>query len=803
MTGSADPTAGWIGSSPLRKEDRPLLTGKSCFVDDLRRPGALHAAILRSPHAHARIRSIDTAAALASPGVLDILTAADLPGDGVRIPIRLWPRDGMERFLQPPLAGDTVRYVGEPVAVVVADSRYRAEDALEAFEVDYEPLPVIVDAAEALRPSATRLHQAADSNLAAQFTLAHGDIDAAFAQADLVVDATINCQRHGAVPLEPRGLVAEIEAHGNRLTVFGAAKIVHINRRILARLLDWPEERIRFVELDVGGGFGGRGEFYPEDFLVPLCAIRTGATVAWTEDRAENLRALNHSREQQHEISLALRSDGTLLAIRDRFLMNTGAYVRTHGSVVPGMTAALLPGPYRWSAYSCTANQVITNKTPAGTYRAPGRYEANFVRERVIDIAARRLGRDPVDLRRQNLVAPDQMPYAVGTLTDGHPVVYDSGDYPTLLTRGVQRFAYPEMLRWRESAAEGRRRGVGIAFFVEKSGIARWEYARVSLTAQGRARVHVGSASVGQGVETVLAQICADTLGLAYERVDVLHGDTDVVPDGMGAFGSRATSLGGAAVMGAATALREQVLALAAEQLEAHTADLLIDSDGVSVRGSPRASVSFGQLLEASRPGPALARHDTPGLSQEFYFDSEQMSFPYGLHCVGVEIDLGTGGIEIARYTIAYDVGRAINPRLVEGQVVGGAAQGVGGALLEELSYDAQGQLLSGSLMDYLIPTACEVSHVDVLVTEDAPTPLTPLGAKGAGEGGTAAAGAAIANAVSDALGAEVLELPITPQRVLELAAGSPRPPSPGRGGSANRAEPGDTDSQTLSGRSG
>jgi aerobic carbon-monoxide dehydrogenase large subunit len=761
---------GWIGSSPLRKEDRPLLTGASCFVDDLNRPGALHAAVLRSPHAHARIHSIDATQARSGAGVTDVLTAAELPIPGLRIPIRLWPRDGMERFLQPVLAEDRVRYVGEPVAVVVADSRYLAEDALERIEVEYEPLAPVIDATDALLGTAPVLHPHAGSNLATEFTIGHGDVEAAFEQADVVVEATIRCQRHGAVPLETRGLVAEIEPRTNRLTVFGAAKIVHINRRILARLLDWPEERIRLVELDVGGGFGGRGEFYPEDLLVPLCAIRSGQTVAWTEDRAENLRALNHSREQLHEVALAIRADGTLLALRDRFLMDTGAYVRTHGSVVPGMTAALLPGPYRWSAYSCTVNQVTTNKTPAGTYRAPGRYEANFVRERLIDIAARRLGRDPAELRAQNLVTPDQMPYPVGTETDGHPVVFDSGDYPALLTRGLERFDYPGMLGWRERAPDHHRRGVGLALFVEKSGIARWEYARVGLSAGGRVQVHVGSASVGQGVDTVLAQVCADTLGLDYEQVDVAHGDTDVVPDGMGAFGSRATSLGGAAVMRAAEGLRDQLLELAAAQLEARTADLVLGADGVSVRGSRRARISLPELFEAGRPAAALARNDVPGLSQEHYFDSPDMSFPYGLHCVGVEIDLETGAVEVGPYTITYDVGRAINPRLVEGQVVGGAVQGVGGALLEELAYDAGGQLQTGSLMDYLMPTACEVGTVDVLITEDAPTPLTPLGAKGAGEGGTAAAGAAIANAVSDALGAEVMELPITPQRVLELA---------------------------------
>ncbi len=545
------------------------------------------------------------------------------------------------------------------------------------------------------------------------------------------------------------------------MTLWGAAKVVHTNRRILSQLIGWEEERIRFVELDVGGGFGGRGEFYPEDFLIPLCAIRLGRPVAWTEDRAENLQALNHSREQVHDIAVALRADGTVLALRDAFLLNTGAYVRTHGSVVPSLTAALLPGPYRWQAYSCTARQVLTNKTPAGTYRSPGRYEANFVRERILDIAAHRLGIDPLELRRRNLIGVEEMPYPLGTEADGHPVVLDSGDYDLLVTKALKHFDYDAMRRWRRGRPRrGRKRGIGAALFVEKSGIARWEYARVCVSADGQARVLVGSASVGQGVETVLAQICADALGMPFDAVEIGHGDTDEVPIGMGAFGSRATSLGGAAVMQAADAVRDRIMELAAEELEANAQDLAFEGDSVAVVGSPAARVSLAKLL-----GGAESL-----VEEESVFDCEDMSFPYGLHLVGLEVDVETGGIEIDRYAIAYDVGTGINPQLIEGQMVGGLAQGLGGALLEEFAYDDRGQLLSGSFMDYLLPTAREVPRVDVLITEDAPTPLTPLGAKGAGEGGTAAAGAAIANAVSDAFGVEVKGLPLTPARVLELA---------------------------------
>jgi aerobic carbon-monoxide dehydrogenase large subunit len=760
-----------IGLSLLRKEDLPLLTGRSCFVDDLHRPSALHAAILRSPHASARIVSIDASEALADPRVVDVITSADLPQPVARIPMRMYPLPGMELLLQPPLADGRVLYSGEPVAVVIAESRYAAEDAFDRIEVVYEPDEPLLDPYLALAPGAPVLHPDAGSNLAGEIHIGWGDVEAAFEEADLVVRERLSCQRHGAVPLEPRGLVAELEPKSGRLTVWGAAKVVHTNRRILAGLLGMPEEQVRLVELDVGGGFGGRGEFYPEDFLIPYCALKQERPVAWTEDREENLRALNHSREQAHEVELALRADGTLLAMRDSFLMNTGAYVRTHGSVVPGMTAALLPGPYSWQAYDCVARQVVTNKTPAGTYRAPGRYEANFIRERMIDIAARRLGRDPADLRRQNLISPELMPYKVGTHTDGHPVVFDSGDYPLLLDKGLACFGYEEMLRWRtEDPGPGRRRGVGVGYFVEKSGIARWEYARVGVGSDGGAVVHVGSASVGQGVETVLAQVCAETLGVPYDAVTVRHGDTDSVPEGMGSFGSRASMLGGSAVARAAETLRARLLELAAEQLEASAGDLTIAGDRVIVRGSPAAGVPLTELVTAASPGEALRRGDEPRLEEEAYFDSPDMSFPYGLHCVALEADIDTGAVAIHRYAVVYDVGRAINPQLVEGQIVGGVAQGLGGALLEEFAYDESGQLVTGSFMDYLIPTAGEMPQVRVQITEDAPTPLNPLGVKGAGEGGTAAAGAVIANALSDALGSEATALPLTPERVVDLA---------------------------------
>jgi aerobic carbon-monoxide dehydrogenase large subunit len=752
-----------IGSPARRKEDPSLLTGAAQFAADLDRPGMVHAHVVRSPLAHARVRSVRLDGARALDGVLAVFLAEDLPA-AVRIPMRMYSQPGMERYLQPPLAVDTVRYAGEPVALVVASSRYVAEDAAELIDVEYEPLPPLLSAAEALEPEAPLLHPETESNRAGHIVIEHGDVDAAFAAAQLVVEETMSIGRHAAVPMETRGLLAELDDSTGTLTVHGAAKVVHVNRRLLADLLGWPEARVRLVELCVGGGFGARGEFYPEDFLVPWAAIELGLPVCWTEDRDEHLRSTNHSREQVHEIAIALDADGRFLALRDSFTNDAGGYVRTHGLVVPGLTAALLPGPYAWPAYRCAVHHVVTNKTPAGTYRAPGRYEANFARERLIDIAAHRLGVDPVELRRLNLVQPEAMPYTTGTHADGHPVVYDSGDYPLLLQKAVERFDYEALRRWqREESPGGRRRGIGIGLFVEKSGIAQWEYARVELDGRGRPRVFSGGACVGQGHATTLAQVCADALGVPFAHVEVIHGDTAVVPYGMGAFGSRAATLGGSAVLLGGKRLRERILERAGDVLEIGTADLDIDGDRVIARGAPQHSISLADLV-------AGLSGDGQPLSEEAFFRSEDMTFPYGVHVAAVEVDLETGGVHIERYGIAYEIGRAINPMLVHGQIVGGLAQGVGGALLEELAYDADGQLLAGSFMDYLLPTAGETPHVEVLVTEDCPTPRNPLGAKGAGEGGTAAAGAAIANAVSDALGVEVTRLPLSPARVVALA---------------------------------
>ncbi len=752
-----------IGTPALRKEDWPLLRGEGCFVADFKREGMLHAFIVRSPLAHARFSRIDRSAALEAEGVIDVITAEDLPDRGRPIPTRMFHDEASTGFLQRPLADGVVRYSGEPVAVVIAATRYLAEDAAELLSIDYEPLDVVLDPDDAIASDATLLQPRSGTNVAGRLSVGHGDIESALAEAHLVVSDEFHIQRHAAVPLETRGLVAEYDPEREAITVWGAAKIPHVNKRILASLLGWEDQdRVRMVELHVGGGFGARGEFYPEDYLVPLAAMRTGRPVCWIEDREENLRACNQSREQVHRAALAVAEDGTFLGLRDTFINNTGAYVRTHGMTVPGLTVSMLPGPYRWAAYLGEYSSVVTNKTPGGTYRSPGRFEANFVRERLVDMAARGLGMDPIEIRRRNLIHRDEFPHDTGTLFDGHPVVYDSGEYELLLDRAVKTFDYEGLKRWRAAApAAGRRRGLGVAYFVEKAGPAEREYARIELNARGDVFVYSGTASIGQGVETVLAQICATHLGLPYERIRVVHGDTDAIPEGMGAFGSRASMLGGAAVMKAAEHMRATLLQAAAELLEAAPADLVLGDHGVSVVGAPSRLVGFDALVEAG--GGVIAVEDR--------FECDLLGFPYGVHLAAVEVDTETGQVDVHRFGVAYDIGRVINPVLVRGQIAGGFAQGIGGALLEEFSYDAGGQPQSASFMDYLLPTSQEVPDVEMLVTEDAPTPLNPLGVKGAGEAGTAGVGAAIANAVADALGVAVTRLPLSPQRVMELAS--------------------------------
>ena len=768
-----------VGHPVRRLEDARRVRGEGTYVDDVHVPDMLHATVVRSPMAHARVRGLDTSAARSVPGVEAILGAAEL-GEALRpIPVRLVPDERLLRYLQLPLATDRVRYVGEPVALVVARSRAGAEDAAERVEVDLEPLPAVTDAAA---PPPAALFDHTPDNLASLIEEGFGDLDAAFARAHRVVRLSFRTGRHSAVPMETRGLVAVPDPGAGRdrgrgrLTIWGPTKVTHFNRGVLAAMLGWPEHRIRLVEPDVGGGFGARGEFYPEDFLVPCAALRLGRSVKWIEDRVEHLSAINHSREQRYELALALDADGRFLGLKAEMVNDMGAYLRTHGTVVPGLSAGLLPGPYEFEAYRCRVRCVLTNKTPTGTYRAPGRFECNAARERLIDRAARVTGLGRVELRMRNLIRPERMPYVRGTTILGEAVSYDSGDYPSALAEAASLSGF----RSRPAGADrtGRHHhGMGLACFVEKTGTGPFEGARAFLERSGALVVATGACDVGQGLETCLAQIAGDALGVDHAGVSVRHGDTDLIPHGVGSFASRGTVMAGNAVHAAVTELRSRVLERAAARLGAEAKELVLDA-GAVVRGPGGRSCTLADLAAE------------PGLEAVHYFRSEQMAYAHGVAVARVRVDTATGLVVPKRIWVLYDVGRVVNPAIVAGQIEGGVAQGLGGALLEELRYDDTGQFLTGSFMDYLLPGTTDMPSIVHRDLGGSPSPRNPLGVKGAGEVGIAGVGGAIANAVADALGdaeGDSDRLPLTPERVFERARAARLARAPG---GARAAEP-------------
>ncbi|MFI0407466.1 xanthine dehydrogenase family protein molybdopterin-binding subunit [Actinomadura sp. 3N508] len=739
---------GIIGGDVRRDANAALLAGTARYVADLRRDGEVHARVVRSPVAHARIASIDVTEAAAHPGVVAVLTAADLPD--VRIPIRLpmFETPEANRFLQPPLARGVVRYVGEPIAVVVAADPYVAEDAAELVDVDLDELPPVTALADAA--DAEPVHPGVGTNVVNTVPLRHGDVDAAFAAADVVVRERFRMHRHTAVPMETRGLLAEVDEVTGRLTLWGGAKVKHSVRQALAGMLGMPADRIRVAEVNVGGGFGVRGETYPEDFLVAFLALRLRRPVKWVEDRAEHFVATNHAREQEHELEIAATADGRLLAFRDRAVADHGAYVRSQGILPELLPAQQIAGPYRWAAFSVESTGVITNRTPVGTYRGPGMTEVTFARERLLDMLAARLGADPAELRRRNLITADAMPFTFA-MAEGSAVpaiTYESGDYPSALDELLDAAGYDDLKR--ETArrrAAGECVGVGLAAYIEIGAIGPFEEARVVPDAGGGFTVHIGSSSLGQGVETVIAQIVADVLRVPVRDVTVDVSGTDEIPMGFGAFASRSTPVAGNAVLLAARDLR----ARAAEALGADPGDVEFAA------GSVRAA---GALLPVGKLGEGRGRFDKP---------RPTFSFGGALSLVGV--DRPTGRVRVLRHIVMHDVGRAVNPALVRGQLAGAASQGIGGALLEELLYDAQGQPLSTTFGDYRMPTAAELPEIETVVVEHRPPASNPLGAKGAGEAGMVATPAAIANAVADALGpdAPVTRLPLTPDRVRAL----------------------------------
>jgi CO/xanthine dehydrogenase Mo-binding subunit len=670
------------------------------------------------------------------------------------IPFRLTGLKTLEPYRQPVLAHDVVRYVGEPVAVVFADDAYTAEDAAELIALSIEPLP-----ATTLATGQAAVYAGDLSTEPGLLQKAYGDVDAAFRNAHAVVALELSIGRHSGVPMETRGAIAHYDTERDTLELHGAAKVPHWNRDAIAQMLGRPKDSVQLYEGHVGGGFGIRGEIYPEDVLVCAAALKFRRPIKWIEDRREHLIAANHSRDQHHRVRAAIDAQGHILGIDDEFFHDNGAYMRTHAATVPDLAAAMLPGPYRVLAYRATGHLRLTNKTPCGTYRAPGRYESTFVRERLIDAIAAKVGVDTVEIRRRNLIGKEAMPYKLGLDTLGTQIVYDSGDYALLLDKALKAAGWSDLQKQLTARREnGEMVGAGVAMFVEKSGLGPFDTVRVEVKPHGGVEVITGVASIGQGVETVIAQICADALGVDYGTIRVIHGQTDRIARGMGAFASRVTVMCGEATRLAATKLRAQALRAAAELMQT---------------GADALDIVNGEIVRASGPGPSmplaeLARALPGGLSAEDTFESTHMVYPYGVHAAAVRVDPDTGNVAIERYVIAYDIGKAVNPKLVEGQIAGGLAQGIGGALLEEFRYDDNGEPLSVTFADYLMPTAREVPEIAILVSEDAPSPLNPLGLKGAGEGGANPVGAVIASAIDDALqrpGA-VTALPITPQRL-------------------------------------
>ena len=768
----------YIGASISRKEDVRFLTGKASFVDDVKQPGMLHAAILRSPHAHARVLSIEPWAALEMEGVKAVFTFQDIAAtvEPRPIPLRRGVYGGpeLEPFLQYPLARDKVRYVGEPVAVVVADTRYLAEDALDAIRVEYEPLPAIADVWKSLEGDVL-LFEEQGTNLAFEFSGELGEVDEAFRQADYTRKERFRCHRHTANPMETRGLVASYDPGRQELTVWGETKVPHFNRGVLASLLQMPEHRLHFIEPDVGGGFGVRGEFYPENFLVPFASSKLGRPVKWIEDRMEHLISANHSREHVCELEIAAKKDGTLLGMRATVYGVLGGYVRTHGVTVPVGTAAILMGPYHIPNYQWDVKCLLTNKVGMGTFSAPGRYESCFFRERMLDLVAFDLKIDPTELRLKNLVPPTAMPYHVGITRPGtSAMVYDSGDYPALLKKALEEIDYDSIKSVQGQQIDGRYHGVGVACFVKSTGAGvPYEGARVLVTGPDQVAVYLGVATMGQGHETSMAQICADGLGVPIEYVSVYHGSTDLMPFGGGTHASRVTIMAGSAIFEAGRQLQQKILRIAGAYLDVDPDDLEF-SQGQVYRKGPATNgplLDLGRVLALAGPTSQYNQGEM-GLDTTYYFRATEDCYSCGAHAVHLAVDPGTGKLEILRYVVVEDVGHVINPLLLKGQITGSVAQGIGASILEELVYNDDGQPLAATFMDYLLPTSRDIPVIESTVLDLMPSPRNPLGVKGAGETGIVATGAALSNAVSQALssmGVQVQELPLSPDHIRRL----------------------------------
>jgi carbon-monoxide dehydrogenase large subunit len=777
MSGSPTPEGSYIGARVPRREDARLLVGKGTFVDDLEIPSVVHAAMVRSPYAHARILDIDTSAARALPGVLAVITAEEIADIQLPWPARMpSPVPGTtlhhgSRYTLP----DKVRYAGEVVAVVVGETRAIAEDGCDVVAVEYEPLPVVATPEAALAPGAPRVYEELSDNVAAHIVQRVGDPERAFATADYTLRETIRMMRGGGHSMEGRAVAARYDESLDSFTVWDATQSPHMVRGFLTYHFAMPEHRIRVIAPpDIGGGFGPKAGFYPEEALVVWLARHLRRPVKWIEDRHEHFISASQEREQVHEVEIAFTKDGKLLGLRDVFTHDIGMY----GALVsPVITSCTVPGPYRIPNIHSELTAVYTNMQPTGAVRGAGRPQGVLVMERMMDRMAEKLGLDPAEVRFRNLIPPGAFPYAVGMwFRDSAPLTYDSGNYPELLRRALELADYEEARQVQAALrAQGRCRGIGIAICVEGVGLGPFEGAILRLDNRGRVVVTIGAPPQGQGYQTAFAQIAADAVGVRYEDVDVVTGDTGQIPYGVGSFASRVTANAGPSVMQAGAELRGKILALAAHLLEVDPGDLDIRDGAVRVRGVPQKSVPLAQIAQLGSRGRAFGMvmpGELPvGLEASAYFTPKQAGYSASCHVCILDVDPDTGEVQILRYIVGHDCGNVINPLLVEGQIIGGVAHGLSNALYEEAVYDEQGQSLATSYLDYTLPSAREMPRLEIFHLTT-PSPLNPLGVKGAGEAGTLPVPAAIANAVEDALrpfGARVNRMPLNPARISDL----------------------------------
>src|SRR2546427_6694390 len=770
-----------FGARVRRREDARLITGRGRYVADVTHPGLLHVAVQRSPHAHARIVRVDSAQALRRPGVVGVLVPSDVAALG-RLPL-LVPHSSLVAPACPEiLPQEIVSYAGQAVAILVAERAAGGEAALASLRVEYEPLPAVASLDDALRPDGPRVHPG--GNVASRFAQRVGDPAGALARAEVVLRERFHVHRGAGMAMETRAIAARWDSELGQVTVWSTTQAPQILRRLLARYLRLPEHAVRVVTQDIGGGFGPKAIVYSEDILVPFLARALDRPVRFIETRREHLLAVTQERDQWHEVELGLTREGRIVALRDAFVHDCGAFV-SWGIIVPLITSVSVPGPYRVPNYEVALTAVYTNKVPVTPVRGAGRPQAVFAMERMLDLAAERLGLDRLAIRGRNLIQPDEFAYDVCLVSrDNSPRRYDSGNYPECLRRVAAAVGWDGFAAERARArAEGRAIGIGLALFVEDTGLGPYEGIRIRVDQRGQVFVFSGTSSQGQAHETTLAQIVADGLSVPLEQITVIPGDTADIAYGVGTFASRVGVLGGTSAAHAAAEVRKKALAVAAGHFEAAPEDLTLDDGRITVRGTPGRGLALGEvaaIASAPRPGYALPGAMDPGLEATGYVHVLQSTYSNGAHAAVVEVDVETGTVRLLRYVAVDDCGTMINPLVVEGQIHGGIAHGIGNALLEEIVYDETGQLVTGTLMDYALPRATDVPRLEVhhVVT---PSPLNPLGVKGAGEGGALPAPAAIANAVADALrplGVEVTEMPLTRERLwrrVRAAASRPR----------------------------